>query len=249
MKTTGIWGAAPTRLYKFKKLLQTKFGNNAEICVVGASDGKFVFPFLRSGMKVTAYEIDSTAVHGGEKEFPIAQKIIKKEEYVPNPDRNPIYKKVPSELRHIQGLKKRAEIEELSALLTIREENFYKQPPEESYEGVFTSCSIPYQCNFDIPFVQIINSLKKAVKVGGYLYMDYMLPLEDCHSWRPEHYIRRGTLKNYFKEDEWKIIHWREQKNPVFEAAHVDRPENHFHRFGYILIERLNNDVAVTEGE
>lgn len=249
MKTTSIWGAAPTRLYKFKSRLQSKFGSQAKICIVGASDGKFVFPFLRSGMAVTAYEIDKIAVHGGEKEFPKAQPNVEQEEYVPNPDRNPIYKKVPSEFRQILGLKKRAELEGLSELLTIREENFYKQPPQESYEGVFTSCSIPYPSNFDIPLAQIMKSLLKPVKAGGYLYMDYMLPLEDCHSWRPEHYIRRGTLNRYFKAGEWNMIHWREQRNPVFEAAHVDRPENHFHRFGYILVERLNNSDVEIEGE
>lgn len=37
-------------------------------------------------------------------------------------------------------------MEKLEHLLTIRMKNFYKDPPSETYEAVFTSCSIPYPC-------------------------------------------------------------------------------------------------------
>lgn len=46
------------------------------ICIIGGSDGKFVLPFLRGGFSVTVYEIDETAVYGGEKEFPIERSNI-----------------------------------------------------------------------------------------------------------------------------------------------------------------------------
>lgn len=239
MRTKSIWGNPPSRLYRFKRMLQAKFGTDGKVCVVGASDGKFVFPFLRSGFAVTAYEVDDIAVFGGEKEFPIARKDIPVQKYVPNPNHNPIYQKVPSEMRHIQGLKLRAELEHLDQRLTIRIKNFYKDPPSEKYEAIFTSCSIPYECNFDIPVADIMRALMDTVSKGGYLYMDYMLPLEDCHEWRPEHYLRRGTVKKYLSNGDWKVIHLQEMSKPIFEAAHADRPNDHFHRFGYVLAERV----------
>lgn len=241
MKTKSAWGNPPSRLYKFREILLSKFGKNARVCIIGASDGKFVLPFLRSGLLVTAYELDEVAVYGGEKDFPVKRDFIEPLKYIPNPDRNPIYQKIPSEKRKIPGLKKRVEAEGLEHLLTIKMENFYKNPPQENYEGVFTSCSIPYPCNFDIPVSEIMNALKNSVSKSGYLYMDYMLPLEDCHTWRPQHYLRRGTVKNYFDDTDWEIVSLYEMNKPIFEAAHVDRPEDHFHRFGYVLAEHKSD--------
>ena len=239
MRTKSIWGKSPSRIYGFKGLIEEQFGNNATVCIVGACDGKFVMPFLRSGMTVTAYELDKVAIYGGQKEFPVLRGHIQKVEYVHNPYRNPIYKKIPSEYRKIVGLKKRAELEGVNDLLTIVEDNFYKNPPSHQYNAVFTSCSIPYPCNFDIPVSEIFNSLLSSVCKGGYLYMDYMMPLEDCHEWRPAHYLRRGDAHKYIDKADWKIIHIYEMSRPIFEAAHVDRPEDHFHRFGYVLAKRI----------
>lgn len=242
MKTKSAWGNPPTRLYKFRDIINSKFGNNASVCIIGASDGKFVMPFLRSGMQVVAYDLDDSAINGGMKEFPIERDDIVAAEYTPNPDRNPIYVRVPSEEREILGLKKRVEIEKLTANLSIVIDNFYKNPPKKTFDAVFTSCSIPYPCNFDMSISHIINVIQKSVTPGGYVYMDYMMPLEDCHTWRPKHYLRRGEIKKYFDNTEWKLISLYEMKKPVFEAAHVDRPEDHFHRFGYILAEHLKNN-------
>lgn len=237
MRTKSIWGNPPSRLYRFREILREKFGNSAKICIVGASDGKFVLPFLRAGLEVTAYELDEVAAFGGEKSFPLERVFVQRLEYIPNPYRNPKYQNVPAEKREILGLKRRVAMEGLEHLLTIRMENFYRNPPSETYAGVFTSCSIPYPCNFDIPVPNIISALKNSVSAGGYLYMDYMMPLEDHHNWRPKHYLRRGEMKKFFEDDDWKIIHVHEMSKPVFEVAHVDRPEDHFHRFGYILAE------------
>lgn len=241
MRTKSAWGTPPTRLYKFRNIINTKFGNDASVCIIGASDGKFVMPFLRCGMKVVAYDLDDIAINGGMKEFPIEREEIIETEYIHNPDRNPIYVKVPSEEREILGLKRRVELEKLTDNLSVVMDNFYKNPPTKTFDAVFTSCSIPYPCNFDMPISHIIDVIQKSVAPGGYVYMDYMMPLEDCHTWRPEHYLRRGEMEKFFDSEEWRIICLHEMKNPIFEAAHVDRPEDHFHRFGYILAERLTS--------
>lgn len=239
MKTKSIWGEAPSRLYRFKDLIQKRFGTDASICIVGACDGKFVMPFLRSGFAVTAYELDEVAIYGGKKECPLKRQAISIMEYKPNPARNPIYQKLPSEEKEILGLKKRVELEGVNELLTIEEANFYKNPPKRKFDAVFTSCSIPYPCNFDVPVAEIFRVLQESVSKRGYLYMDYMMPLEDCHTWRPEHYLRKGETRRYLEGEEWRILHIYEMKNPVFEAAHADRPEDHFHRFGYVLAEHV----------
>ena len=238
MKTKSCWGTPPSRLYRFIRRLQSEDRQDCKVCVVGASDGKFVLPFLRRGFHVTAYEVDKVALFGGDKEFPIDRDHIQKMEYVPS-DKNPEYQKVPSAKKEILGLVKRVEAEGYGHLFTLKEEDFYKNPPQDPYDIVFTSCSIPYEINFATPISIIMSVLLNCVSVHGYLYMDYIMPLEDSHDWRPEHYFRTGSVRKYFQNDCWKVIHLYEMSKPIFEAAHVDRPEDHFHRFGYILAKRL----------
>lgn len=235
MKTKSCWGEPPSRLYRFIRMLKSEFPNGACICVVGASDGKFVFPFLRNGFRVTAYEIDDVALYGGVKKFPITREKINivKQVYVESPDKI-TYNRLPT-IEIPDGLIARSKAEGLQDMLQIKKRNYYKSPSNEKYDVVFTSCSIPYECNLDIPVNDIMDSLINSVATGGYLYMDYMMPLEDRHLWKSKHYFRTGEIKKYFTIDKWDIIYNYEMRRPVFEAAHVDRPEDHFHCFGYIL--------------
>jgi len=103
---------------------------------------------------------------------------------------------------------------------------------------VFTSCSLQYKNNRDSPVENLINILQEHVCNGGYLYMDYMLALEDRHTWKSQHFFRTGQIHKYFSAG-WRTIYIREMKTPVFEAAHIDRISDHFHRFGYILTQKL----------
>lgn len=235
MKTSSCWGTPPTRLYRFIDFLSTQ-KNDATVCIVGCSDGKFVFPFLRKGFNVTAIDFDKVALYGGKKLKPINRDNITKIEYH-HVDTSPEYIKLPTEEILINGLKNRAEIEKLNKNLRILETDFYAYPPQESFDVLFTSCSLQYKSNRAIPIENIMDTLKSHVNVNGYLYMDYMMPLEDTHTWKSDHFFRTGQIKNWFSEG-WKIIYIREMKKPIFEVAHVDRPEDHFHRFGYILAQK-----------
>ena len=124
-------------------------------------------------------------------------------------------------------------------MITIIKDDFYRSCHANCvYDALFTSCSIQYKSNRDIPIANIIETIKSSIKPGGFLYMDYMMPLEDSHEWKSEHFFRTGQIKSFF-DKEWQIIHLYEMKSPVFEAAHVDRPEDHFHRFGYILVQKI----------
>lgn len=238
MRTKSCWGYPPSRLYKFIQKVKPIIPEHATVCVVGASDGKFVFPFLRQGFDVTAVELDEVALYGGLKMFPVRENGIEKMEYVMT-ENSPKYQRLLVKEVNIEGLVKRAEKEDLLRNLHIKVMNYYKEPVTVQYDIVFTSCSIPYECNLDISIDSIMATLKSSVKINGYLYMDYLMPLEDRHTWKTEHYFRSGEIKRYFESDEWAIQYSYEQKKPIFEVAHVDRPEDHFHRFGYILAKRL----------
>lgn len=233
MRTKSLWGKAPSRIYRFVEFCEKKLGNNADVCIIGCSDGKFVFPFLRKGFSVTGIEIDNIAIYGGEKVGPVIQTSIHQQEYFPSMHR-PSYVACESQKYNVIGIKQRAELEGVSKKLSIIKEDFYHTPTNKSFDIVFTSCSMQYKSNRDISLEQAVSSLKNAVLPGGILYMDYMLPLEDRHEWKSSLFPRTGELKNFFNSG-WDIIFNREMAKPVFEAAHIDRPEDHFHRFGYIL--------------
>lgn len=234
MKTHSCWGTPPSRIYSFINKLEL----NSSICIVGCSDGKFVLPFLRKGFNVTAIDMDEASLFGGAKIAPIHRAIIKQIQYSPC-NSKPVYKKLPTETIFIDGLIKRVEKEKLSNKLKYHQIDYYRFPPKEQYDVVFTSCSLQYKSNRDIPVMSLIATLQGNVKLGGYLYMDYMMPLEDTHTWKSEHFFRTGQIKQYFSCEKWEIIYVKEMRKPVFEAAHIDRPEDHFHRFGYILAKRV----------
>ena len=240
MKTKSAWGNSPKRIYNIIRKLEGQKLDNINVCIVGCSDGKFVLPFARHNIKVIGYAIDKVALYGGMKFFPIHREDIERKKYVSSNDK-PIFPEIPCEQREIMGLKKRLEVEKLNSFVTIREQDFYRSETTEKFDLVFTSCSIQYKCNRDIGIHAMLSKLKKSVKIGGYLYMDYMMPLEDSHTWKSELFLRTGQIYELFDES-WKIEYVRESKTPILELAHVDRPSDHFHRFGYVLARRLKND-------
>ncbi len=230
MKTKSCWGNPPSRLYHFINRLPQHIH---DVCIVGCSDGKFVFPFLRKGYRVTAIDIDKTALYGGMKQRPIERKKIEVLKYVSS-NTKPQYDQLPTEAVQIDGLWKRCKKEHLTSNLNIIETDFYRDPPNKSFDVLFTSCSLQYKTNRSIPLEYIMNTLKNHVEIGGFLYMDYMMPLEDTHNWKSDHFFRSDQIKQFFSNG-WEILYNREMHRPIFEAAHIDRPEDHFHRFGYIL--------------
>lgn len=237
MKTRSCWGYPPSRIYRFIN----SYGNMFDkVCVIGCSDGKFVFPFLRKGYDVTAIDMDVESLYGGFKEKPIdrPKSAITKQNYRLSKDKL-IYKKLPVESVKIMGLAERAKIEKLETKLHIICGDAYHNVIGSKYDVVFTSCSLQYKSNRDLKLKEIMLRLKSYVNPGGFLYMDYMMPLEDSHEWKSELFFRTGTIKTFF-DINWEIVHLYEMRKPVFEAAHIDRPEDHFHRFGYILARKIS---------
>lgn len=235
MKTKSIWGNPPTRLYKLLNLAKNEWGKNFTACIVGCSDGKFLMPFARDGIKVTGYDIDDIALYGGYKEFPIIKEKIK-HSYSPNFKS----KDFDLETKKVLGITERLELENISQYATIEKRDFYRSLPLNKFNVVFTSCSLHYSANQDFTLEDKTKKLQDIVLPNGYLYIDYMMAIDenDYNSYPTSKFYRKNEIKKYFNDD-WEIISFRENKFPTFEGAHVDCVKDHFHRFGYILARKV----------
>lgn len=235
MKTKSIWGNPPTRLYKLIKIAKQNWGKEFTACIVGCSDGKFLMPFARDGIKVTGYDIDDIALYGGIKAFPIIKEKIK---YPYSPD----FKSKTFELeeKKVLGVVDRLKIENIDNNANIEKRDFYKDLPKEKFNVVFTSCSLHYSVNKEFTLEDKTKKLQSIVMPNGYLYIDYMMAIDedDYNTYPSEKFYRKKEILNYF-DDSWEIISYRENNNPSFEGAHVDCVKDHFHRFGYILAKKV----------
>ena len=235
MKTKSIWGNPPKRLYKLINIAKKDWDTNFTACIVGCSDGKFLLPFAREHIKVTGYDIDDIALYGGVKEFPVVKnrKIYKYKLNFKSKD----YK---LESKRVLGIVERLEKENLSKYAKIEKRDFYRNLPSEKFNVVFTSCSLHYSANKEFTLKEKTEQLQKIVKKNGYLYMDYMMAIdEDDYKLYPkEKFYRKNEILDYF-DDNWEILIFRENHNPTFEGAHVDCVKDHFHRFGYLMARRI----------
>lgn len=235
MKTKSIWGNPPTRLYKLLNMAKKEWGQDFTACIVGCSDGKFLMPFAREGIKVTGYDIDDIALYGGNKEFPILNKKIKYK-YT----KNFKSKEFELETRRVLGVTERLKIEKLEKYANIEKRDFYRDQPNKKFDVVFTSCSLHYSANQDFTLEEKTKKLQDIVSKKGYLYIDYMMAIDedDYTNYPAAKFYRKKEIINYFNED-WEIISYKENNLPSFEGAHVDCVKDHFHRFGYILARRV----------
>ena len=212
MKTKSIWGTPPTRLYKLINLSKKEWGNNFTACIVGCSDGKFLLPFAREGIKVTGYDIDEIALYGGMKQFPIIED--KKKYDYSNDFKSKEYNLV---FRRVLGVTERLNIEKLSQYAKIEKRDFYRNLPPEKYNVVFTSCSLHYSANKDFSLEDKTKKLQSIVLSGGYLYIDYMMAIDekDFINYPSEKFYRKDEILKYF-DNNWEIISFRENHSPTF---------------------------------
>ncbi len=235
MKTKSMWGKPPKRLYKLIKLAENDFGRDINACIVGCSDGKFLLPFSRKHYRVVGYDIDEIALYGGNEQFPIVNKKIKYKY-----DKNFISQKYDLETKKVLGVVERLKQEGLSKYAKIEKRDFYKSKNTKKFNVVFTSCSLHYSINKDLTLKEKIKRLQDIVVQAGYLYIDYMIATEDAdyEQYSKNKFYRTGEMAKYFDKN-WKIIFIRENSQPTFEGAHVDRVTDHFHKFGYILAKKI----------
>ena len=234
MRTKSIWGNPPTRIYNIQNLLKKEKGEFTT-CIVGCSDGKFLMPFARNKNFVVGYDIDEIALFGGKKMFPI-KKDDEKFEY----SKDFVSKDFELEERKVVGLVERLEIEGCSHFAKIELRDFYRNVPDEEFDLVFTSCSLHYTKNKEFTLEDKINKLKQITKKDGYLYIDYMMAIDesDYENYSEVKFFRKGEIRKFFDES-WEILRLVENNKPTFEPAHVDCVKDHFHRFGYLLARRV----------
>ena len=211
MKTKSLWGTPPSRYYGFLRRVEKQFDSDSlMLCVLGCSDGKFVLPAARRGYYVLAIDIDRTAIFGGEKSGP----------------NGPVY---------MEGLHYRIKKENLKERVKVACEDFVEYKKTEKFHAVWTSGAINYSYNLKHKIHDIIQNVKSFVLPNGYIYFDYMLPLETVHLTR-ENYFPKGELAKYFTKGKWNIIYDRVLP-PLVEKAHVDMPVDHRHHWGHLCVQ------------
>jgi hypothetical protein len=211
-KTSSLWGKPPKRYYKFLKHVEQEFARRRlKVAILGCSDGKFALPAARRGHSVLAIDIDGVALYGGNKTGPSG------EVYMP-------------------GLVARLRTEGLESQVQVIHDDFVNYSPPTRYHAVFTSGAIQYSCNLKHSMLLMIEGVLSYVANSGFIYIDYMLPMEEKYRGR-DNYPGREEWQNFFPENSWEVIYNRVLP-PVFEQAHVDNPVDHYHHWGHLFARR-----------
>lgn len=211
-KTSSLWGTPPTRYYNFLKLVEQNFKlKSLKIAILGCSDGKFVLPAARRGHKVFAIDIDEVALFGGDKTGPFGKV------YMP-------------------GLVARLYSENLQSKVQVIHSDFVEYSPIDLYHAVFTSGAVQYSRNLKHSMCSMVKSIQAFVMPAGYIYVDYMLPMDEKYIGR-DNYPRKERWNEFFHHSEWDLLYNRVLP-PVFEKAHVDNPVDHYHHWGHLLARR-----------
>lgn len=213
MRTSSLWGPPPSRYYRFIRRVESDFPSQPlRVAILGCSDGKFVLPAARRGHHVLAIDIDEVALFGGLKVGPAG------------------------DVRML-GLRERLVVEDLSHLVTLVHEDFIEYRPTRGFHAVFTSGAVQYSRNLKYRFEEIVKRLKSFVIHQGYIYVDYMLPMNEEQKGR-SNFPLKATWSSLFDVKGWQVIHNRVLP-PMFESAHVDNPVDHYHHWGHLLAQKI----------
>lgn len=223
------FGRISTTYYTLLKLISEELGTNIKICEVGCLDGIYTIPFLKRGFTVDAYDLNEIYLYGGHVNFPI----IKEND------------EILIQRRTIYGAEDRINIEELHDNVTLYCDNFFKNNYKQ-YDFVFSSKVLHLNCYSDISMKEKIDSLKKSVKNGGILYIEYYIWLDDNNSdnLNSNQFIKQCEMINYFKEG-WELLSISENRTPFIDKPHIGNPTFHKHRLGIIKVKR--NDLAIPD--
>jgi SAM-dependent methyltransferase len=208
--TRSVWQNTRTYFPLFLDLLTSR--QLRTVCVVGASDGKFVLPLARRGIQVAAIERDPLAVNGG----PVT---------------------LPGQTRgHMPGLRKRLADEGVSSFVDVVEADLFDAGwRADPFDAVWTSCSWHYSVNHTRPLAAFITTMTDLCRPhGGLLGAEYMMPVEPRHL-GIEHYPEQGEVRQFFQG--W-TIDWETYTAPFLEAPHVEQLIEHVHRMGLIIASR-----------
>jgi hypothetical protein len=208
--TRSVWEDTRTFFPVFLALIKAKQAQT--VCVVGASDGKFVLPLARRGIRVIAIERDPFALDGGPVTLP-----------------GPIDATMP-------GLRKRLSEEGLTDLVKIIQADLLTASEwMDPADAVWTSCTWHYSINHRRPLADFIAVMDQLCRpCGGVFGAEYMMPIEPRH-FTIEHYPSEGCVRGLLPG--WSI-EWEAYTPPFLEAPHIERLTEHVHRMGLIIATR-----------
>ncbi|MEV6448484.1 class I SAM-dependent methyltransferase [Amycolatopsis sp. NPDC051716] len=210
--TTSLWADTRTFFPIFLEALKRR-PDIESVLVVGAADGKFVLPLAEAGYRVTAIDVNASALFG-KQGVPSGQV----EEKYPGSE---------------NGLEHRIHARQLTSRVSIIHGDICdeKIPP---HDALWTSCSWHYSLNHFRPLGSFIEALKQCVRPGGYFGAEYFMPVSMSHV-DSEHYLEQGAIWNHLND--WKAT-WEAYTPPFIELPHVGQPESHIHRMGFVLASR-----------
>lgn len=212
MKTPSLWQDTKTFFPLFLAELDKRPAKT--VCVIGASDGKFVIPLAKCGYRVLALERDAKALDGGPVELP---------GHVPD---------------QMLGLRRRLEIEELTESVDIVEGDLLEVAGLPTCDAVWTSCSWHYSVNHRRPLADFLSRLQSVCGPDGIVGAEFMLPVEVRHQ-VIEHYLTEGAIRRYF--DGWRFL-WEAYTPRFIEDPHVEQLAPHIHRMGFVVAQRKNRN-------
>lgn len=210
--TKSVWQNTKTFFPLFTDFLEKGGVNNLTICIVGASDGRFVIPLARKNYRVLAIENDPLLINGG---------------VVGGPNHKEI---------RVLGLKKRIEIEQASSRVKIIESNFFDVDLPFLVDAIFTSSTWDCSINRDRPLKEYINKMQTLVKPAGLFCAEYMMPCEEKQK-DSEHFLDEGKINVFFNKN-WRVI--EEFYTPVFkDEPHIGKIVPHNHRMGFFMAKKI----------
>ena len=194
IRSYSVFGACP-EIYR-KRVAHWKHNKelyNHEFLVVDDKDGRLGMCPLRLGVSTTIYEPSHILMYGGKLITPIK-----------NLENNDIVYKEKTTL----GLIDRIQLEFLEENADLHNENFYESNNDKKFGYVAACRSFDRDENKDIPIKDKIEKLKKSVKDGGYLYIEYYISLDDndLEKYPLNSFLRYGEMKEYFNSNDWIVI-------------------------------------------
>jgi SAM-dependent methyltransferase len=209
--TRSIWENTRTFFPLFLAAVQQR--KLRSVCVVGASDGKFVLPLARQGVRVVAVEPDRIAVEGG----PIVLQ-------------GPVESTMP-------GLRKRLAAEGLDGGVRIVQADLLAMPGSiEEVDAVWASCSWHRGSSHRRPLADYIGVMCRLCRPGGGLFgAEYMMPVEP-HHFGVDHYLAEGSVRAFLPG--WRID-WETYTSAFIQAPQTEQAAaEHVHRMGLIIATR-----------
>ncbi|MFA6547622.1 MAG: SAM-dependent methyltransferase [Candidatus Magasanikbacteria bacterium] len=212
LSTKSIWQNTKTFFPLFESFIEKSDNPRPVVCIVGASDGRFVVPLARKNYDIIAVENDPIMINGGVVEGPNKTKI------------------------NVLGLKERLKIEQLSSSVKIIENNFLDADLPFLVDAVFTSSTWDCTINHNSSLKEYINKMQVILKPSGLFCAEYMMPCEEKHL-NVEHFLDERKINNFFNED-WQIL--EEFFTPVFiDEPHVGKIFPHNHRMGFFVAKKI----------